>query len=66
MQPDGNKEQGASRSYQNPVMIGVVLLIAGISVAMIQYKVPTILTELMRCSQWMRRRLRGSCRFLRL
>ena len=28
-------------------MIGVVLLIAGISVAMIQYKVPTILTELM-------------------
>ena len=47
MQPDGNKEQGASRSYQNPVMIGVVLLIAGISVAMIQYKVPTILTELM-------------------
>lgn len=47
MQSDGNKEQGASRAYQNPVMIGVVLLIAGISVAMIQYKVPTILTELM-------------------
>lgn len=47
MQSDGNKEQGASRSYQNPAMIGVVLLIAGISVAMIQYKVPTILTELM-------------------
>ena len=47
MQSDGNKEQGDSRSYQNPVMIGVVLLIAGISVAMIQYKVPTILTELM-------------------
>ena len=47
MQSDGNKEQGASRSYQNPVMIGVVLLISGISVAMIQYKVPTILTELM-------------------
>lgn len=47
MQSDGNKEQGASRSYQNPVMIGVVLLIAGISVAMIQYKVPTILAELM-------------------
>ena len=47
MQSDDNKEQGASRSYQNPVMIGVVLLIAGISVAMIQYKVPTILTELM-------------------
>lgn len=47
MQSEGNKEQGASRSYQNPVMIGVVLLIAGISVAMIQYKVPTILTELM-------------------
>ena len=47
MQSEGNKEQGASRSYQNPVMIGVVLLIAGISVAMIQYKVPTILAELM-------------------
>ena len=47
MQSGDNKEQGAPRSYQNPVMIGVVLLIAGISVAMIQYKVPTILTELM-------------------
>lgn len=33
--------------YQNPVLVGVVLLISGISVAMIQYKVPTIMTNLM-------------------
>lgn len=36
-----------SRKYQNPILVGVVLLVAGISVAMIQYKVPTILTNLM-------------------
>lgn len=33
--------------YQSPVVVGVVLLAAGISVAMIQYKVPTIMTDLM-------------------
>ncbi len=33
--------------YQNPLLVGVVLLFAGISVAMIQYKVPTIMTSLM-------------------
>lgn len=33
--------------YQNPILIGVVLLAAGVSVAMIQYKVPTIMTSLM-------------------
>ena len=33
--------------YQNPILVGVVLLFAGISVAMIQYKVPTIMTSLM-------------------
>ena len=47
MQPGENANREESRSYQNPILIGVVLLIAGISVAMIQYKVPTILTELM-------------------
>lgn len=35
------------RVYQNPLLVGVVLLVAGISVAMIQYKVPTIMTSLM-------------------
>lgn len=34
-------------AYQNPILVGAVLLIAGISVAMIQYKVPTIMTDLM-------------------
>lgn len=47
MQPGENANREESRSYQNPILIGVVLLITGISVAMIQYKVPTILTELM-------------------
>lgn len=37
----------AAGRYQNPIVVGVVLLIAGISVAMIQYKVPTIMTSLM-------------------
>lgn len=37
----------AQLKYQNPVIVGVILLIAGISVAMIQYKVPTIMTNLM-------------------
>lgn len=38
---------GGRRSYQNPVLIGIVLLFAGVSVALIQYKVPTIMTDLM-------------------
>lgn len=33
--------------YQNPFLVGAVLLVAGVSVAMIQYKVPTIMTSLM-------------------
>lgn len=37
----------ASRKYQNPILVGIILLISGISVAMIQYKVPTIMTDLM-------------------
>lgn len=40
-------ERRDSRQFQNPLLVGVVLLIAGISVAMIQYKVPTIMTDLM-------------------
>lgn len=36
------------RAYQNPVLVGVVLLAAGVSVAMIQYKVPTIMGDLRR------------------
>lgn len=43
---NGSKAQG-TRRYQNPVLVGIVLLISGISVAMIQYKVPTIMTNLM-------------------
>lgn len=43
---NSSKAQG-TRRYQNPVLVGVVLLISGISVAMIQYKVPTIMTNLM-------------------
>lgn len=33
--------------YRNPIAVGAVLLVAGAAVAMIQYKVPTILTDLM-------------------
>lgn len=43
---NSSKAQG-TRRYQNPVLVGIVLLISGISVAMIQYKVPTIMTDLM-------------------
>ena len=43
---NGSAAQSA-RKYQNPVLVGIVLLISGISVAMIQYKVPTIMTNLM-------------------
>lgn len=43
---NSSKAQG-TRRYQNPVLVGIVLLISGISVAMIQYKVPTIMTNLM-------------------
>lgn len=51
----GNNTGGVTREdvsqekqkYQGPVLVGTVLLIAGISVAMIQYKVPTIMTNLM-------------------
>lgn len=45
-----NGVRGGSKNengYQNPILIGVVLLAAGVSVAMIQYKVPTIMTSLM-------------------
>lgn len=42
-----NGEAQGARRYQNPVLVGIVLLISGISVAMIQYKVPTIMTSLM-------------------
>lgn len=44
--PDSEGVESGFR-YQNPLLVGVVLLIAGISVAMIQYKVPTIMTDLM-------------------
>ncbi len=43
---DSGASEGARR-YQNPVLVGIVLLVSGISVAMIQYKVPTIMTNLM-------------------
>ncbi len=35
------------RGVKNPAAIGVILLIAGVAVAMVQYKVPTIMTTLM-------------------
>ena len=42
------KDDGArAGARQNPFAIGLVLLAAGVSVAMIQYKVPTILGDLM-------------------
>lgn len=41
------KKGGVRKDYQNPVIVGLVLLVAGVAVAMIQYKVPTIMTSLM-------------------
>lgn len=43
----GTEARQAPRRYQNPILVGIVLLVSGISVAMIQYKVPTIMTDLM-------------------
>lgn len=36
-----------SPKYLNPVLVGIITLIAGTSIAAIQYKVPTIMTDLM-------------------
>ena len=33
--------------YQNPILVGVVLLFSGVAVALIQYKIPTIMTSIM-------------------
>ncbi|ROT89674.1 CynX/NimT family MFS transporter [Gordonibacter urolithinfaciens] len=45
-----DREAGRSEkkgAYRSPVRVGTVLLAAGVAVAMIQYKVPTILSSLM-------------------
>ena len=39
--------QGAGIRHQNPLFVGIVLLAAGVAVAMIQYKVPTLMAPLM-------------------
>lgn len=41
------KKGGVRKDYQNPVIVGLVLLVAGVAIAMIQYKVPTVMTSLM-------------------
>lgn len=35
------------RKYQNPILVGIVLLFAGVAVTLIQYKTPTIMTSIM-------------------
>ena len=35
------------RKYQNFIIVGIAVLLAGLSMAMVQYKVPTIMTSLM-------------------
>lgn len=47
MQPTQEQANVPKRRYQNPVLVGVVLLFAGIAVALIQYKIPTIMTSIM-------------------
>ena len=44
---DGIGQGEAGTGYQNPLFVGMVLLVAGVAVAMIQSKVPTIMTALM-------------------
>ena len=49
---EGTKEETKEETkepfkYQNPIMLGIVLLFAGIAVALIQYKIPTIMTSIM-------------------
>lgn len=46
--PAGTSErEGTGACHQNPLFVGIVLLVAGVAVAMIQYKVPTIMAPLM-------------------
>lgn len=47
MQVARGQGKSSERRYQNPVLVGVVLLFAGIAVALIQYKIPTIMTSIM-------------------
>jgi MFS family permease len=35
------------RQYQNYILVGIVALLVGISVAMVQYKIPTIMAQIM-------------------
>ena len=44
---EASARQGAGIRHQNPLFVGIVLLAAGVAVAMIQYKVPTIMAPLM-------------------
>lgn len=37
----------AVKRCQNPVLLGITLLFAGVAVALIQYKIPTIMTQIM-------------------
>lgn len=46
MRKEAESERGEA-GHQSPFVVGVVLLVAGVAVAAIQYKVPTILTDLM-------------------
>lgn len=47
MQATEDQDGARKRRYQNPVLVGIVLLFAGIAVALIQYKIPTIMTSIM-------------------
>lgn len=46
--PDPNVEPRSKtiRQYQNAALVGIVLLIVGLSIACVQYKVPTIMTTI--------------------
>lgn len=43
----GTTDGFSGGAYQNPVLVGVVLLFSGVAAALIQYKIPTIMTSIM-------------------
>lgn len=42
-----SKQKAGGKYYQNNILVGIVLLLAGTSIAIVQYKVPTILGDIM-------------------
>jgi MFS family permease len=45
--PLSTPKNATMRNYQNPLLVGVITLLVGVSIAIVQYKVPTIMEPIM-------------------